>query len=86
MNLYQARRIALVFFAWAIGLTFVDVPSEVLADESSWRAGVATVKITPEKPMWMAGYASRDHVADGKLTDLWAKALVLEDARGIVQF
>jgi hypothetical protein len=29
--------------------------------------------------MWMAGYASRDHVAEEKLTDLWAKALVLRD-------
>ena len=32
--------------------------------------------------MWMAGYASRDHVAEGKLTDLWAKALVLQSERG----
>jgi len=47
-----------------------------------WKAGVAKANITPEKPMWMAGYASRDHAAEGKLTDLWAKALVLEDPTG----
>ena len=47
-----------------------------------WRAGAAAVVITPEKPMWMAGYASRTKPAEGKLTDLWAKALVLQDAAG----
>ncbi len=41
---------------------------------NSWKAGVARVKITPEESMWMAGYASRDHASEGKLTDLWAKA------------
>ena len=47
-----------------------------------WRAGVARVVITPEEPMWMSGYTSRDHTAEGKLHDLWAKALVIEDADG----
>jgi hypothetical protein len=32
--------------------------------------------------MWMAGYASRTSPSEGKLHDLWAKALLLEDARG----
>src|SRR5262245_57280264 len=32
--------------------------------------------------MWMSGYAARKKPAEGKLTDLWAKALVLEDPRG----
>jgi len=47
-----------------------------------WKAGVASVNITPEAPMWMAGYASRDHESEGVLVDLWAKALALEDAKG----
>lgn len=37
--------------------------------------------------MWMAGYGSRDRPADGKLTDLWAKALALQvgvGKRGVV--
>ncbi|MGD9857529.1 MAG: neutral/alkaline non-lysosomal ceramidase N-terminal domain-containing protein [Planctomycetaceae bacterium] len=50
--------------------------------ETPWRAGVAAAVITPDGPMWMSGYASRDHVAEGTLHDLWAKALVLEDAQG----
>ncbi len=52
------------------------------AQEASWKAGVARVNITPDKLMWMSGYAARTKPAQGKLTDLWAKALVLEDARG----
>lgn len=47
-----------------------------------WKAGAAKVAITPTELMWMSGYGGRDHVAEGKLQDLWAKALVLEDARG----
>ncbi|MBS1633293.1 MAG: neutral/alkaline non-lysosomal ceramidase N-terminal domain-containing protein [Bacteroidetes bacterium] len=47
-----------------------------------WEAGVARVVITPEESMWMAGYASRNHASEGKLHDLWAKALVLKDADG----
>jgi neutral ceramidase len=51
-------------------------------DAADWRAGAATVKITPTRPLWMSGYASRDHAAEGTSIDLWAKALVLEDPRG----
>ncbi|GAB3277870.1 hypothetical protein GCM10027347_51920 [Larkinella harenae] len=47
-----------------------------------WKAGVASVVITPQEPQWMAGYAARTHAADGKLHDLWAKVLALEDAKG----
>ncbi len=49
---------------------------------SDWKAGVAKVKITPEKPMWMMGYASRNKPATGTMTELWARALALEDSRG----
>ncbi|MHC5542327.1 neutral/alkaline non-lysosomal ceramidase N-terminal domain-containing protein, partial [Singulisphaera rosea] len=31
---------------------------------------------------WMAGYGSRDHPSEGKVHDLWAKALVLDDPAG----
>ena len=47
----------------------------------SWRAGAASAIITPEEAMPMAGYASRDRPADGKMTELYAKALVIEDAK-----
>lgn len=57
--------------------------AEVLRSEDAvWKAGVASTVITPEEPMWMGGYAARDRPAEGKLQDLWAKALALEDASG----
>lgn len=52
------------------------------ATESRWQAGVATAVVTPRSPMWMAGYASRDRPAEGKLQDLYVKALALKDAKG----
>jgi hypothetical protein len=48
---------------------------------AGWKAGVASVVITPAEPMWMSGYASRDHASEGTLHDLRAKALVFEDSR-----
>src|SRR5687768_14949905 len=46
-----------------------------------WKAGVAKAVITPEKAVWLAGYGSK-RVPDGKLHDLWMKALALEDGKG----
>lgn len=54
----------------------------VSADAAGWKAGVAKADITPDKPMWMSGYAGRDHRAEGTRTKLWGKVLVLEDGRG----
>ncbi len=48
----------------------------------SWQVGLAKEKITPEKAMWMAGYGARNRPADGLLTELWAKAIVLQDEKG----
>ncbi len=50
--------------------------------QGTWKAGVATRVITPQKNIWMAGYASRKEPASGKAQDLFAKALALEDPRG----
>lgn len=46
----------------------------------TWRVGAASAVITPTEFMPMAGYASRDRPADGKATELYSKALVLESA------
>lgn len=51
-------------------------------DAGGWKAGVARIKITPEKPMWMMGYASRNRPATETMTELWARALVLQDPSG----
>ncbi len=49
---------------------------------AEWRAGTAVAKVTPQKLLWMAGYAARKKPAEGKVQDLFAKALALEDAEG----
>jgi hypothetical protein len=51
-------------------------------EDGSWKAGAAAVAITPEAPLWMAGYAARTRPAEGKAQNLFAKALALEDASG----
>jgi len=50
-------------------------------DREGWKAGVAKAVITPETGVWLAGYGSK-RPPDGKLHDLWMKALALEDAGG----
>lgn len=49
---------------------------------ATWKAGTATVKVTPQKLLWMAGYAARKKPAEGKVQELFAKALALEDEEG----
>jgi len=61
-------------------LLFALLTTNIQAE--GWKAGVAKVKITPQESMWLAGYAARTHASEGVLLDLWAKALVLEDAEG----
>lgn len=52
------------------------------AEEGAWKAGAASVVVTPTEYLWMAGYGSRTAPASAKETDLFAKALVLEDGAG----
>jgi hypothetical protein len=54
----------------------------VTAWGDGWKVGASRVVITPDQPLWMAGYGSRDKPAEGTESDLWAKSLVLEDAAG----
>jgi hypothetical protein len=55
-------------------------PAAFAAD--TWQAGTGRANITPQQLMWMAGYGARDHAAEGKLTDLWTKVLLLESPTG----
>jgi len=54
------------------------------SDPAPFKAGVATRIITPDVPMWMAGYGNRDHASEGTQHDLTVNALALEDAWGAV--
>ena len=47
----------------------------------SWKVGLAKAIITPDKAVWLAGYGSK-RVPDGKIHDIWVKAMALEDPKG----
>lgn len=74
------------FFASTVfSFLFVAFLPGIAAPEyraSLWKAGVATIDITPKTSMWMAGYAARNKPSEGVRHQLWAKALLLEDAAG----
>jgi neutral/alkaline ceramidase-like enzyme len=44
----------------------------------TWQAGVATIDITPESSLWMAGFAARTQPSQGIAMPLHAKALALK--------
>lgn len=44
-----------------------------------WKAGLASRSITPESALWMAGFAARTKPSEGKLQELYVKALALDD-------
>ena len=65
-----------------VALLFVLCWTSTGQAETKWQAGVATVKITPEKSMWMDGYAARKSDPDRIAGDLFAKALAIQDEQG----
>ncbi len=85
MNLSRSRRQFLKHSAACIAGAAVLSPSGAMIQATEqtvdWKAGVAKTVITPEKSVWLAGYGSK-RAPDGKLHDLWMKALALEDAAG----
>ena len=67
-------RLILLFLCVALALP--------AAESTAWKAGAAAVDITPEGPVWMAGYASRKKPSEGVSQKLYAKALALDDGAG----
>ena len=66
--------------AIAVFLLGLSNPRASVAE--TWKAGVARVVITPQQPMWLSGYGGRNHAAEGKVHDLYARAAALQDADG----
>lgn len=64
---------------FVLAISALSTPAR--AQDAKWKAGLAKAVITPEKAVWLAGYGSK-RVPDGKLHDLWMKALALEDGEG----
>lgn len=62
--------------AWAAAAP--KTPSATARD-LPWKAGAAAVDITPEGPVWLAGYGARTRPSDGVAQRLHAKALAIED-------
>ncbi|MFH1737500.1 MAG: neutral/alkaline non-lysosomal ceramidase N-terminal domain-containing protein, partial [bacterium] len=49
---------------------------------AQFRAGAASVSITPQMSIWMSGYGNRDKPSQSVVQDLYTKALAIEDADG----
>jgi neutral ceramidase len=80
------RRGPVMFFrvvigAWCAAALLAGARAEAQG-AGGWKAGAAKVNITPKVRMWLSGYGGRTKPAEGTLTDLWAKALALEDPAG----
>jgi neutral ceramidase len=72
-----------IFVCLVFSSTLVVSGNEGEEQESlQWKSGAASVKITPERPLHMSGYASRKEPAEGTEQDLFAKAIAIEDADG----
>jgi hypothetical protein len=67
----------LVWAAWSATATAAGVEQA-----GGWSAGAASVDITPDGPVWLAGYAARKSPSEGVTIPIHAKALALKDAEG----
>jgi neutral ceramidase len=83
MNEESTRRQFLSGATAAASLAAAIGSNSIFADDKAtpWNSGIARAVITPEKSVWLAGYGSK-RPPDGKIHDLWMKALALEDAAG----
>jgi hypothetical protein len=76
-------------FLAAAGLTTLGAgwhcrraPAQTKNVGTGLKAGVSSVCITPERPIWMAGFGARKKRSEGKYQDLFVKALALQDNPG----
>jgi hypothetical protein len=71
----------LVLDVCLLSACLVGAATPAPAVEPTWKAGVARTVITPQTGVWLAGYGTK-RPPDGKLHELWMKALALEDPSG----
>jgi neutral ceramidase len=67
---------------WLACLFLCLFAKSATAGEPEWKVGLTEVKITPEQPVPMSGYANRVKPFEKVEADLFAKAMVLEDRAG----
>jgi neutral ceramidase len=70
-----------VFSAMLFGVG-VGVAAAADGDAPPWKAGFAKVNITPQQPLHLAGYASRNKPSEGVESDIYLGALALDDGQG----
>ncbi len=69
----------IIRFLAATGLLYV---TSVTAIAAEFHAGLGRADITPQEPIWLAGYAGRNKPSEGVDQKLNVKALALKDASG----
>ena len=57
------------------------IPQSLFA---TWKAGFAKTNITPDGPIWLAGFGARTKPSEGVLHPIYVKALALQDESGAV--
>lgn len=82
INDTRSMGILIVRLRWLSTLGALIAFSGAAYASGAIKAGAGRCVITPEQSMWMAGYASRKSPSEGKVHDLWAKALAFEDETG----
>lgn len=65
-----------------IGIIWIGTTWLLGSATAGWQVGIARVDITPDQPLWMAGYAARKHPSEGVCQTLRAKAMVIQDGQG----
>ncbi len=65
-------RLFLLFAAWTVALR---------ADEPALKAGVAVRDVTPDGPIWLSGYAARNHASERVAQPLMVSAAAFDDGR-----
>jgi neutral ceramidase len=68
------------FVVVAVAMAFGG--SNGTAGEPEWKVGLAQMKVTPSQPLLLSGYAGRTKPFEGVTSDLYVKALVLQDSTG----
>lgn len=59
------------------------LPVALVAQTPEWKAAAAKAVITPQEPMYLAGFAGREVPAESTAMELFAKTLAMEDNAGM---
>jgi len=63
-------------------LMFLSLAFAAAVNAADFKVGVGRLIITPPLPFWLSGYAARTNPAPTVRSELWAKALAIQDSTG----